>query len=143
MRRGTTLLELAIVLVISGLLLAMALPAGAALRDRLSTDGAAAILVSAHARARMIAASESRVIVLSLWADSVVVQAVESPADTVVRWRGIGPASHRVSLTGLPRRVVFGPNGIPLGAANGTYLASRGGARRQVVVSRYGRVRVF
>jgi Tfp pilus assembly protein FimT len=141
--RGTTLLELALVVVIAGILLAMGVPAVSALRDRLSADGAAAVLVSAHARARMIAAAEGRVVVLSLWADSIVVQAVESPTDTVIRWRGAGPASHRVSLTGLPRQVVFAPNGIPLGLANGTYVASRGGAQRQVVVSRYGRVRVF
>jgi Tfp pilus assembly protein FimT len=143
MRRGTTLLELALVLVITGLALAMAVPAVSSLRDRLAVDGAAALLVSAHARARMIAAAEGRVVVLSLWTDSIVVQAVESPTDTVVRWKGTGPASHHVSMTGLPRQIAFGPNGIPLGFANGTYLASRGGARRQVVVSRYGRVRVF
>ena len=143
MRRGTTLLELTIVVVIAGLLLTIGVPAVSALRDRLSADGAAAVLVSAHARARMIAAVEGRVVVLSLWADSIVVQAVESPADTVIRWRGVGPATHRVVLTGLPRQVVFGPNGIPLGFANATYVADRGGARRQVVVSRYGRVRVF
>jgi len=143
MRRGTTLLELTIALVIASLALAMAVPAISALRDRLSADGASALVVSAHARARMIAAVEGRVVLLSLWADSVVVEVVESPADTATRWRGPGPASHHVSMTGLPRRIVFGTNGIPLGFANGTYVASRGGARRQVVVSRYGRVRVF
>lgn len=143
MRRGSTLLELAIVLAVAGILVAMAAPAVGALRDRLAADAAADLVVAAHARARLIAAMEGRVVVLSLDLDSVVIRAVESPADTIRRWRGPGPASRGVTMTGVPKQVVFGASGIPLGLANGTYLASRGRATRQVVVSRYGRVRVF
>jgi type II secretory pathway pseudopilin PulG len=143
MRRGTTLLETALVLLIVGIVTAMALPAFAALRDRLAADAAAQLLAAAHGRARMIATAEGRTVLLALAADSVTIRVVEPPDDTVERWRGPGPASHGAAVTGLPRQVVFGAHGLPLGAANATYVATRGAGRRQVVVSRYGRLRVF
>jgi prepilin-type N-terminal cleavage/methylation domain-containing protein len=143
MRHGTTLLELLLALVVAGILAALAVPAAGAVRDRLQVDAAARALASAHARARLLAVVEQRVMVLTLTADSLVLRAVESPADTVARWRAPGPAGEQVTAQGLPRQVAFAPSGAAIGAANGSYTLSRGAARRQVVVSRYGRVRIL
>lgn len=142
MRAGTTLLELCIVLLIAGLIAAFALPGIGALHDHLAVDAAAQALVSAHTRARAAAQGEFRNMVLTLTADSLVLRAVESPADTVERWRGPGPSAEGVASTGMPHLVAFAPSGVTMGFANATYALARGGALRQVIVSRYGRVRV-
>lgn len=141
MSRGATLLEILLVLVIATVVMAFAAPAVGSLRDRLLVDQEAARVSAAHARARLIASVERRVMVLTLTADSLVLRAIEGPADTTERWRAAGPAGAGVNVTGFPRSVMFAPTGIAFGLANGTYEFTRGSARRQVIVSRYGRVR--
>jgi prepilin-type N-terminal cleavage/methylation domain-containing protein len=142
MRNGFTLLELLIVLVIAGVLATIALPGITGLHDRLAVDAAARAVAAAHTRARIAALSEHREMILTLTADSLLLYAVESPIDTIERWRGDGPADHDVSVVGMPRRVSFAPSGVTMGFANATYSLTRGSARKQVIVSRYGRVRV-
>ena len=126
----------------AAILLLIAYPGWGALRDRIAVNRAVDLLVAAHARARLIAASEQRASLLALTADSLVLRVPESEADTVERWRAPGPLQDGVSVTGMPKLVRFAPSGATLGAANATYELSRGVARRQVVVSRYGRIRV-
>jgi len=142
MRRGFSLIELVLALVVTGLLAALSLPAIGALHDRLRTDAAARALVAAHLRARFIALAEQRVVVLELTPARLAIRAVESPGDTVLRWEGGGPAVEGVLVTGMPHQAAFGPAGIGLGLANATFVLQRGGAARQVIVSRYGRVRL-
>lgn len=142
MRRGVTLPELVLALALLGLLTLLALPPARGWRDRLVVDEEARILAGAHARARMIALAEHRVILLTLTPDSLVLRAVESSTDTVERWRGVLPGVG-VTRTGMPRQVAFAPSGATQGFANATYTFSRGAARKQVVVSRYGRVRII
>lgn len=142
MRRGSSLLELLLGLVVAGLLASLALPAIGALHDRLQTDAAARALVAAHLRARFIAMAEQRIVVLELSSARLAIRAVESPADTVLRWEGGGPAVEGVLVTGMPHQAVFGPGGVGMGLANATFVLQRGGATRQVIVSRYGRVRL-
>jgi prepilin-type N-terminal cleavage/methylation domain-containing protein len=143
MKRGATLLELLVVLAVAGVVALIGLLPIGALHDRLAVDQVTEAITSAHTRARLVAMAERRIAVLTLTADSVVLRVVESDADTVIRWRGIGPAAEGVTATGVPRRVFFGPSGVTIGVANGSYLLTRGSARRQIVVSRYGRVRVI
>lgn len=142
MRRGVTLLELLLVLVLTGTLAALALPAISALHDRLQVEAAARALVGAHHRARFVAVAEQRVTVLDLTTARLILRAIESPADTTPRWDGDGPAALQVQAVGLPRTVSFAPSGVALGVSNATYTLRRGNAVRQVIVSRYGRVRV-
>ena len=142
MRRGFSLIELVLALVVTGLLAALSLPAIGALHDRLRTDAAARALVAAHLRARFIALAEQRVVMLELTPARLAIRAVESPVDTVLRWEGGGPAVEGVLVTGMPHQAAFGPAGIGLGLANATFVLQRGGAARQVIVSRYGRVRL-
>ncbi len=140
--RGATLLELLVGLTIAGLLLGLALPTGAALHDRVLTDGVAGDILAAYVRARLVAQGEERVTLLLLAPDSTVIRVVEGPADTVIRWRDRGVGAPGVTVTGLPARIRFAPSGVTLGVANLTYTLVRGSVRRQVVVSRYGRVRI-
>ena len=142
MSRGTTLLELLLVLVILSIITALTVPAIGSLRDHLVVDQMARLVAGSHARARLIASVERRVTLLTLSADSVVIRAVESQADTVERWRGEGPAKQQVTVSGFPRTITFAPSGIAFGVANGSYRFDRGTASKQVIVSRYGRVRL-
>jgi prepilin-type N-terminal cleavage/methylation domain-containing protein len=142
MRRGATLLELLAALALASVLAAMALPGSTALLDQLRVEEAASALTAAHARAQLVAVAEQRVTLLTLTPDSLVLRAVESPTDTVERWRGDGPARRGVQIAGVPRLVGFAPSGVAFGVANGSYTLLRGSARKQVIVSRYGRVRV-
>jgi type II secretory pathway pseudopilin PulG len=141
-RRGTTLLELLVMILLLALLLGLGLPAIGGLRDRLAVDASVQAVTAALSRARLVAVAEQRIAILTLAQDSLVVRVVESPADTVLRWRGPGPGAGRVAATGVPRNLWFAPSGATIGVANGSYLFTRGAARRQVIISRYGRVRV-
>lgn len=141
MRRGLTLLELLLVILITGLLALIALPGVSALRDRLAVAEAAALVQGAHARARLAAVVEQRVAVLTLTPDSLVLRVVEAPGDTTLRWQARGPADRQVATRGFPRAISYAPSGVAFGFANGTYEFIRGNASRRVIVSRYGRVR--
>lgn len=142
MRNGITLLEMLIVLVMAGILATIALPGIMGLHDRLAVDAAARAVVSAHTRARIAALAEHREMILTLTPDSLRLSAVESPIDTFERWRGDGPSDLDVVVTGMPRQISFAPSGVTTGFANATYTLVRGSARKQVIVSRYGRVRI-
>jgi prepilin-type N-terminal cleavage/methylation domain-containing protein len=141
MRHGLTLVEILLVILITGLLALFALPGLMRLRDHLAVAEMAALVEAAHARARLVAVAEQRVAVLTLTADSVVVRVVEAPGDTALRWRARGPADRQVDSRGFPRAISFAPSGVAFGFANGTYEFTRGSATRRVIVSRYGRVR--
>lgn len=142
MSRGISLMELLLVITLTGLLALLAVPSWGAVRDRLAVAGATELVTAAHTRARLVAAAERRPAVLLLTADSLILRVVESPTDTVERWRAVGPRQEGVEVTGMPKVVLFAPSGATFGLANATYQLSRGDARKQVVVSRYGRVRV-
>ena len=139
MRRGVTLLELTLTLLIISILLAISLPRFAAIRDVLAVQRAVVDLVSAHRRARMDAILRSQVIELVVAADSLVIRPRGS---TGVLWRADGPAAAGVALAGPVRIMTFSPVGITTGLSNGSYALSRGAAARTVIVSRLGRVRV-
>lgn len=141
MNRGATLLEIILALVVMGLLGSIVLPSARDLHDRLLVDDAARAIVSAHARARLTATIESQPALLTVDADSLRIDLL-SGADTLVRWTTLGPRNAGVTLTGGGRRILFAPSGISFGFANATYTLTRGARVKQVVVSRYGRVRV-
>lgn len=139
MRHGHTLLELALVLTIAGLVLGIAVPRVSAMRDSLSVAQAAREIVTAHRRARVASVLHSRPVVLTVSADSL---AYRLSGATVGLWRAPGPASSGVSMTSPPRQLTFSPVGISMGLSNATFRLSRGAASRTVIVSRLGRVRV-
>lgn len=139
MRRGLTLLELLLAIVISGLILGIALPQFGQVRDRLMVDEQVWRIVSAHRRARIAAILESQEVVLSVAADSL---SIRNPASHETLWREAGPSSRGVGLAGGSKLIHFSPIGITTGVSNASFALSRGKAFRTIVVSRLGRVRV-
>lgn len=139
MRRGATLLELALTLVIMGLMLAIALPRLRGFADGLAVGRAALDIIAAHRRARISAILQSRVIELTIDANDL---AIRPRGDTADLWHAAGPAANRVTLAGPQRTITFSPVGVSFGLSNASYRLSRGAATRTVVVSRLGRVRL-
>jgi prepilin-type N-terminal cleavage/methylation domain-containing protein len=138
MRRGYTVVELTLVLAIIALLLGIALPRIAPLRDGWSAEQAAQAVILAHSRARVAASLLSRPLVRTVAPDSL---RIATLADSVV-WRGAGPAASGASLAGPIRKLTCSPVGLSMGLSNATFQITRGAAIRTVVVSRLGRVRI-
>jgi Tfp pilus assembly protein FimT len=141
MRAGNSIPELIVVMALIGLLSAIAVPSASALLAAVATESAARELMAAHRVARFTAIMRSRVTRLDIAPESLVVRIV-SGADTGVVWRAAGPAAERVLLEGPAYPLVFTPIGLPRGLGNATYTFSRGAARRSVVISRLGRLRL-
>lgn len=141
MRRGVTLIELACIIVILGIMSAIMLPVAARPLTTIAVESAAHQLVRAHMRARMAALRTNQVALLRLTADSLVVNLLDG-RDTVPEWKREGPAADGITLTGPTRLLRFTPTGISFGVSNGTWIVSKGSVTRRVVISRYGRVRV-
>jgi Tfp pilus assembly protein FimT len=140
MRRGATLLELVLTLILLGLVLATALPRLGGLADSLAVDRAAQEIAAAHRRARMSAILRSRIIELTIDATGL---AIRPRGDTTLLWHADGPAADRVALAGPRRTITFSPVGITFGLSNASFQLTRGAAIRTVVVSRLGRVRIL
>jgi prepilin-type N-terminal cleavage/methylation domain-containing protein len=138
MRRGFTLIELALVLSIIAVTLGIALPRLGTLRDSLAVQHAAQTIISAHQRARIMAIARHQAAQLTVAQDRLVIQLRGATAKA---WEAAGPAALGVSLEGPARTMTFSPVGMSMGLSNATFRLSRGAATRTVVVSRLGRVR--
>jgi type IV fimbrial biogenesis protein FimT len=139
MRHGFSIAELLLVLAVTGILVGLALPRFSVILDGIEVQSAAARLVAAHQRARMLAITRGRVLVLTVRPDSLTIGTAGGAAPL---WSEIGPAAGNVALEGMTRRFTFSPEGLTLGLSNATLRLSRGSATRAVVVSRLGRVRI-
>jgi Tfp pilus assembly protein FimT len=140
MRQGFSLLETVLVLAFFGLFCGLALPHLSGMLDTIEVDAAANQVVSAHQRARLMAQAQGRVMVLTV--DSAQL-AIQARGQEGFLWSQAGPSTDRVSLAGATRQFTFSPEGLTLGLSNATLDLSRGSARRKVVVSRLGRIRVL
>ena len=136
-RQGYTLIELAIVLALLGILLGLAGPRFSGALDGIHAGQAAARIALAHGRARAAALNEQRVARVVLTSDSLLVLVGDS-----LRWRLPGPAMDGASLMSEPEETSYAPNGLAMGAANARYIVTRGTARVEIFVSRLGRVRI-
>jgi len=138
MRRGVTLPELLLVLVVVGILTTVALLRGAAVRDRISVRAAANETMSAFAMARRW--SLSRAARTAIMIDTAGAQlVVRSYGDTIAQRRLA--SSHGVTLSASRDSMAYAPNGLGYGASNLTIVLRRGEAVETVFVSRLGRVR--
>lgn len=137
--RGMTLLEMAVTVVILGLLTAIAVPKLTGVSDAAAVREESARLVGAldAARSAAVRLGGNAVLVLGS-ADWQVV--VGSGTDSIVAWRAPGAGGSGVTLTGAGAPIVFGRAGIAVGAANRTIVIARGLASSRVVISRLGRI---
>lgn len=141
MRRGFSLPEIIMVVALFGILAGIALPRVHAMLESIAVEGAARQIGAAHLRARAEAVMGGRVALLDLAPDTLRIRTV-SGNDTVVVWRAPGPATDGIVLTGPQRPLVYSPLGLTLGVSNGTWHLAYGGASRDVIVSRLGRLRI-
>jgi len=139
--RGFSLTELVVIVALTALASALAVPTLFHARDRFAVDAAARQLVLAHREARNAALTSQRLVLLRLAPDTLELRAVLG-ADTTLLWRRAGPSGYGVDVIGNPRVLRFVPSGYTIGGSNTTYTLRRGSAERKVVISRLGRVRV-
>jgi prepilin-type N-terminal cleavage/methylation domain-containing protein len=136
--RGTSLIELVVALAVLSIVLLVAVPASAALRDRASVRSATTELAAALALARSAAVAEARVTAVGL--DTAAGSAIVlTPADTLIELPLF--ARYGVGMSATRDSIAYGPTGRGYGAANTTITLRRGSASDTIVISRLGRVR--
>ena len=140
MRRGHTLLELILVLTITGLCISLTVPALGDFLDWVAADGAAGEVATALAVARQGAVGRGVLSRLRIAPESLVVDLRNEGG--WVPWRRFpGPAASGVGLEVSNPEVVFSPLGFAWGASNTTVVLTRGGREARVTTSRVGRVK--
>lgn len=137
MRTGYTLLELLIVLTVTGILAGISIPALIGMRDRITVRLAAVDAGRALADARTVALTASRRTAVRI--DSIAnTLSVMSGSDTI---RILHLDEYGVRMRTTRDSIAFGPTGIGWGAATATITITRGTASTALAVSRLGRVR--
>ncbi len=139
MRRGVTLPELMVVLVLLGILAGMLVPRIGGWLDRLAVDRAAVELASFYHRARFAAVFRSRRVRLEFGPDSL--RAVYETVTESTALTAPGPARHGVSLRVSRPVIRIHPNGVGWGAANTKLVLWRGAAAESLTTSRIGRIK--
>ncbi len=139
-RVGFTVLELLVVLCITGLLAAFWIPRAARLYDWIATERAVRDFTTALAVARHGAVMHATRARLTISADSLRIDRLEQQR-WEPWWRRPGPASHGVALQISNPVVVFGPNGMGWGASNTKIVLRRGSQAETITLSRVGRVK--
>jgi prepilin-type N-terminal cleavage/methylation domain-containing protein len=137
-RRGTTLIELTIVLVVAGVLLGVAIPR---LRDAIARHAVAAGARDvAHllSTARQIAATSMGGAAVAF--DSATSRVRLDVAGREVRTLDLARL-RSVTLRATRDSLAYDSRGLGVGAANLSVILTRGGVADTVVVSRLGRVR--
>ena len=139
MRKGVTLIEMVLALVVMGLLASWAVPKLSAWADWIAVESATREVTSFYAAARFAAAQRGTRIRVQFAADSL--RAVfEGRRDSVFRVRP-GPRARGVSLTASQTVVRIGPSGYGWAAGNTSVVLKRGKLVDSVIISRLGRVR--
>jgi prepilin-type N-terminal cleavage/methylation domain-containing protein len=138
MRKGVTLPELIMVLMIIGVLLALALPRLAGWLDWLAVDRAAQEIAAFHRTARFTAILRSQRVRLDFSGDSLRAT-LEGPTDSAfLMWPG--PERLGVSLSVSRPTIRFQPNGVGL-AADTKLVLRRGVAAESLTTSLLGRLK--
>lgn len=134
-------MELVVGLAVLAILTSSVVWTAARLADRTRVEAAAGQLLDAYRRTQSVARAWGRPAELVVTPDSLVIRAVWHSESTEV-WRAPGPRAAGVGIAPATHVTSFLPSGLAQGVANVTHVLSRGAARRRVVVSRLGRVRV-
>ena len=136
--RGATLVELAVVLVVIGLRLAVAARRAQAAGDRHAARAAARDVALLLSSARQIAATSADGAAVMLDGERARVQLVV--AGDTVRTLELA-ARHGVALRATRDSLAYDARGLGYGAANLSVVLARRAAAETLVVSRLGRVR--
>ncbi|HZK78676.1 MAG TPA: type II secretion system protein [Gemmatimonadaceae bacterium] len=136
--RGFTLIEIAIVLSIAGVLSAITLSRAGSFIDRIEVHGATTEAESMFSRARHIAIARGMQTTLDIDPQTRTLS-IRGSAD-VLSSRDLG-AAHGVNIDTNRTSITYSPIGVGYGAANFTMILSRGRAADTIYVSRLGRVR--
>lgn len=136
--RGFTVFELLIVLVLGGILLAIAVPRARLTLDRVAVQGAAGDVRATLSTARSFALAGASQVVVDV--DSVDGRLRVRRGAEVLLTRNVG-AVHGVRLTRNRDSLTYDGFGLGRGAINLSIVVRRGAAVETVFVSRMGRVR--
>ncbi len=135
---GVTLLELALVLTLLGIVGGILAPRLASWPDRIAVEGTAATTRDLLDQARTAAIRLARPVGVL---DSAGALRVVTDVDTAAVTLRALPIATGIRLTGLDRRVSFGAHGLATGLANRTIRIQQGAVVRDIVISRLGRIR--
>jgi len=144
-KRGFTMVEALITVVVAGLLGLLSFPTLASSMGRHSAWNARAVAISMYSRARASAVESGRATMLSWTGDVAVITASPRIAGGAGSFDTIGqPANFRtlygVRVTGSSGTVLtIDPRGLGTSASN-TIFFTRDGSRDSVMVTGYGRV---
>ncbi len=136
-----SLLDLLFVLALTGALLVGGATSLSRFTDRARVEAVAGTLLNAYRRAQSVARAWGRPAEIVISADSIVIRALTASSSTIV-WREPGPSTLGVAVTPAVHIAAFAPSGVATGPSNVSHVLTRGATRRQVIVSRLGRVRV-
>ena len=138
MPAGYTLVELAVVLAMMGIVLAIGVPGAVAVRDRAFVGGAANDIMTAFSSARSWALRRGRRTAVTVDTTAIRV-VVRAGVDTLLD-RPLG-AIHGVQLSATRDSMAYASDGMGYGASNLRIIVRRGRVADTIVVSRLGRVR--
>ena len=138
MRRGVTVIELTVVILVVGILCGIGMPALLRQLDRTRVRNATNEIVSALALARTTAISRGRYVAVGFDSGSAKV-VVTAGTDTILI-RRVGEV-YGVTVRSNRDSTVYGPTGLGYGAANQSVVVSRRDVADTVIISRLGRVR--
>ena len=139
MRRGFSLLELAIAITLMGFLRALTFPRVAVLLDRMAVRRAAGETWSFYQAARFSAIVHGATVRVQFRPDTLVAVFELSP-DSVFLARP-GPAADGVELLGTKLVTRLHSDGLGAGAANLTLTFRRGSYQEKLTLSRLGRMK--
>ena len=137
MRTGMTIVELIVVMSMTVALMAIAIPHGLLMLDRISVHAAAGDLAMTLSSAREFALASRASVAVDFATPSGL--RVRRGSDVLFS-RNIASA-HGVEITQTRDSIAFGPMGLGYGAANLSIVVRRRAAVETVFVSRLGRVR--
>lgn len=139
MARGVTLVELVVVLALGSVLVLLAAPRWARVRDRHAVARATTHVATFYHAARYGAIMRARQVRIELSTERL--RAVyEGVTDSVLLDRP-GPARDGVALSASRAVIRIAPNGLGWGAANTRLILRRGMAAETLTTSRLGRLK--
>lgn len=135
-----TLFETGVLLATMSILTLTVVQGAAATADRAAVVQAQGQVLQAYREAQSTARALGGRAELLLTGDSIVVRGLGP--DSLTGRRRPGPTAANVGLSPASYSIIYGPDGLALGAGNITIVLTRGTITRQIVVSRLGRVRL-